>query len=220
MDAFREKEAAAAQQGFCSALGDHITGLHIMRAFEALPQKKRSAWCHRHFVSLKAMKHAERVQEQLQACFIFCALLPVHHCAGVTNLCLLVQSCELHLPPCISSSWTLTYVAMQSHLQQMGLQLEEDADREEFSALRRALLKGMFHNAARHNSGKSGYKLYGSGQEVQLHPSSVLVATKPACVVFSEVVLTSRAYAHVATVIDAAWMPEMVPRFFANSVQS
>lgn len=102
----------------------------------------------------------------------------------------------------------------------MGIELKVDSDTEEFTSLRRALLKGMFHNAARRNSGKSGYRLYGSGQEVQLHPSSVLVATRPPCVVFSEVVLTSRAYAHVATVIDAAWLPEMVPRFFANCVQS
>lgn len=111
-------------------------------------------------------------------------------------------------------------VCMQGHLEQMGVKLKEDADREEFSALRRALLKGLFHNAARRHSGKGSYKLYGSGQEVQLHPSSVLVATRPACVVFSEVVLTSRAYAHVATVVDAGWLPQMVPRFFANCVQS
>jgi HrpA-like RNA helicase len=109
---------------------------------------------------------------------------------------------------------------VQGHLQEMGFELKVDPDTEEFSSLRRALLKGMFHNAARRNSGKGGYRLYGSGQEVQLHPSSVLVGTRPACVVFSEVVLTSRAYAHVATVIDAAWLPETVPRFFSNHAQA
>jgi ATP-dependent RNA helicase DHR2 len=63
----REQEAAAAQKEFRSPLGDHITLLHVMRAFEALPQKKRGAWCHRHFVSFKALRHAEKVQAQLQA---------------------------------------------------------------------------------------------------------------------------------------------------------
>ena len=63
----REKEAAAAQKQFRSALGDHVTLLLLMRAFEAVPPKKRGAWCHRHFVSLKALRHAERVQTQLQA---------------------------------------------------------------------------------------------------------------------------------------------------------
>jgi HrpA-like RNA helicase len=110
-------------------------------------------------------------------------------------------------------------LCIQGHLQQMGVDLKRDDDTEEYPSLRRALLKGLFHNTARRNTGKGGYRLYGSGQEVQLHPASVLATTRPACVVFSEVVLTSRAYAHVATVVDAAWLPEVVPRFFANCVQ-
>jgi hypothetical protein len=64
----REQEAAAAQKEFRSKLGDHVTLLQLMRAFEAGPQKKRAAWCLRHFVSYKALRHAERVQAQLQAC--------------------------------------------------------------------------------------------------------------------------------------------------------
>lgn len=114
---------------------------------------------------------------------------------------------------------------MQGHLQQMQIELQPDPDQEEYTALRRALLKGMFHNAARRSTSKGGYKsaytLYGSRQEVQLHPSSVLVSSRPNCVVFSEVVLTSRPYAHVATVVDAAWLPELVPtKFFTNHVQA
>lgn len=41
-----------------------------MRAFEAVPAKKRTAWCRRHFVSFKALRNAERVQEQLQVRYI------------------------------------------------------------------------------------------------------------------------------------------------------
>jgi HrpA-like RNA helicase len=104
-------------------------------------------------------------------------------------------------------------------MERMGVPLLADPDTEELTGLRRALLKGLFHHAARRLSGSSGYRVYGSGQQVHLHPSSTLVASRPPCVVFSEVVLTSRPYAHTASVIEAAWLPELVPRFFAAQVQ-
>lgn len=74
----RESEAAAAQKEFRSPLGDHITLLRIMRVFEALPQKKRNAWCQRHFVSIKSLRHAERVQGQLQARFSSYVVILLH----------------------------------------------------------------------------------------------------------------------------------------------
>lgn len=59
-------------------------------------------------------------------------------------------------------------------------------------------------------------------QEVFLHPGSVLVTVpvgeRPACVVFNEVVLTNKAYAQVATSIEASWLPELVPQFFCRKV--
>ena len=53
-----------------------------------------------------------------------------------------------------------------------------------------------------------------SGQTLQIHPSSVLCAKKPKCIVFDELLHTTRAYARTVTVIDAAWLPELVPQCF------
>lgn len=41
---------------------------------------------------------------------------------------------------------------------------------------------------------------------------------RPPCVVFNEVVLTSKPYAHVVTAIEPTWLSELVPQFFARKV--
>ncbi len=48
-----------------------------------------------------------------------------------------------------------------------------------------------------------------------LHPSSTLLGRKPGCIVFSELVRTTKQYAREVTAIELAWLPELVPGFFA-----
>ena len=60
------------------------------------------------------------------------------------------------------------------------------------------------------------YKVCATGQQVSIHPSSVLANKKPKAIVFDEVVHTTRHYARTATVIDAKWLSELAPHFFAS----
>lgn len=60
------------------------------------------------------------------------------------------------------------------------------------------------------------YKVIASGQAVTIHPSSVLSGKKPECIVFNEMVRTTRQYARDATVIEALWLPELAPAYFAR----
>jgi ATP-dependent RNA helicase DHX8/PRP22 len=86
-------------------------------------------------------------------------------------------------------------------------------------ALRQALVSGLFQNTARlHADGR--FRVLSTGQEAFLHPSSTLIGKKPKCIVFNELVLTSRPYAHMVSVIDSAWLPKLVPRYFAVAVQN
>ncbi len=55
-----------------------------------------------------------------------------------------------------------------------------------------------------------------SPELVSLHPSSVLTRAKPPCVVFDELVLTTKQYARTATAIEPAWLPELAPAAFSN----
>ena len=60
------------------------------------------------------------------------------------------------------------------------------------------------------------YRMYSTGQVVAIHPSSVLCGKKAECIVFNELVHTTRQYARDALLIDARWLPELAPTYFAR----
>ncbi len=55
-----------------------------------------------------------------------------------------------------------------------------------------------------------------SGQQVWLHPSSTLRGKKPPCIIFGELVHTTKQYAREVTSIEMAWLAELMPGFFAS----
>ena len=50
---------------------------------------------------------------------------------------------------------------------------------------------------------------------MSVHPSSCLFHRKVACVLFQELVLTSKRYIRELTVIDEAWLTELAPDYYA-----
>ena len=56
-----------------------------------------------------------------------------------------------------------------------------------------------------------------SGQTVHIHPSSVLCSKNPRCIVFGELIRTSRVYARQVSAIDPAWLPELAPSVFLRN---
>jgi ATP-dependent RNA helicase DHX8/PRP22 len=63
-----------------------------------------------------------------------------------------------------------------------------------------------------------------TNQVVYIHPSSVLSGgggqRKPDCIVFNELVKTSKPYARVVASIEPQWLPELCPALFARVVQA
>lgn len=95
---------------------------------------------------------------------------------------------------------------------------------DDTTALRQALVLGLFPHAARRQQGTT-YRVLASGQEVTIHPSSVLAGAGGArtgrapveAIVFGELVETNRTYARDVTAIDINWLPQLVPTFFARA---
>ena len=87
---------------------------------------------------------------------------------------------------------------------------------DDTTALRRSLTCGFFQNAARRQPDGSTYRVICGGQVVRIHPSSVLAGLRPGpeCIIFKELVKSTRLYARDATVVDPAWLPELAPRAF------
>ena len=80
--------------------------------------------------------------------------------------------------------------------------------------IRRALVTGLFPHAARRQHG-GAYRVMATGLEVKLHPASVLHGKAPECIVFNEVIKTTRQYVRGITKIESGWLPELAPFFFA-----
>jgi ATP-dependent RNA helicase DHX8/PRP22 len=73
---------------------------------------------------------------------------------------------------------------------------------------------GLFPHAARRQEDGS-FRVLATGQPVHIHPSSVLCGKKPECMVFNELVRTTKQYAREVCRIQARWLAELAPAFFA-----
>ncbi|CAG9467292.1 unnamed protein product [Pedinophyceae sp. YPF-701] len=181
----RRQEADAARRKFKESSGDHLTLLGVWEGYHAVPEKARGVWCADHFVSGRFMRKAVEIHKQLTR-----------------------------------------------QVEQMGLVgggseggVEEDAGR---ATLRRALAAGLFVHAAKRQPDGT-YVVLATGQTVHIHPSSVLHAQNragqrggaggeaepPRCIVFDELVRTSKQYAKTVLAIEESWLPEVAPDFFS-----
>lgn len=75
----------------------------------------------------------------------------------------------------------------------------------------------MFVNAAELQADGS-YVALDSHQPVCVHPSSVLFQAKPAYVLFNELLHTSRCYMRDLCLVDADWLMEAAPEYFARKL--
>lgn len=55
---------------------------------------------------------------------------------------------------------------------------------------------------------------------MSIHPSSVLHGRKPRCIVFDELLRTTRSYARNVTAVEPSWLPEAAPMYFHGKTGS
>eukprot|EP00903_Cladosiphon_okamuranus_P014779 g13692.t2 len=101
----------------------------------------------------------------------------------------------------------------------------EESCEAEMSQYLRCLVAGLFTNVALRQpstsggGGRSCYRTVIGGREAQIHPSSSLWRRNPPakCVVFTELLSTSRDFIKTVTAVDASWLRELVPQYFKSS---
>ncbi|KAH7984805.1 hypothetical protein HPB49_025722 [Dermacentor silvarum] len=77
----------------------------------------------------------------------------------------------------------------------------------------KCLASGLFTNVAELQ--KNGdYLTLDARKKVHIHPSSCLFSSSPACVVFTEMVETTKCYMRNLTVVDPDWLPDVAPQYF------
>ncbi len=52
----KREEANAARLKFTSKDGDHLTLLAVARAFEELPPKQQTTWCHDNYINIRCVR--------------------------------------------------------------------------------------------------------------------------------------------------------------------
>lgn len=89
------------------------------------------------------------------------------------------------------------------YLEQMDMSPSSCGD--DMLQFRRCLTASFFLNAADKQPDGS-YRVKASGQNVQIHPSSVLFRAKPDCIIFTELIQTNQIYVRN---ISRAWLPDL-----------
>lgn len=86
------------------------------------------------------------------------------------------------------------------------------------AAVRKCAAAGLFMNAAElHPDGS--YRTIDSNQTVYIHPSSCLFHSKPAYVVFKELIQTSKCYMRDICVVDIDWLLTCAPEYFRKKLK-
>ena len=203
--------AAEAKRQFLHAQGDTLTLLNAVTSFAATCRRGGSrggagaegaaagaggagggvaevrAWCEAHFVSRRSLESALQIRQQL---------------AEAAGRLRLGATPELEIVGGGAAS-----AAGDAGVQRV------DADRAR--RVRRCLTSAFFMQAAeRQPSGE--YLALSSRQAVGIHPSSVLFSRRVSCVLFNELLFTTRLYMREVTQIEREWLPELAPQYFGT----
>ncbi|KAH3758803.1 pre-mRNA-splicing factor ATP-dependent RNA helicase DEAH10 [Pelomyxa schiedti] len=112
------------------------------------------------------------------------------------------------------------------HVEQVREQLEEymtaakmdvnlTCGTEDTSAIRKCFITGFFQQTALAQPNKT-YLTILSNKVVSIHPSSVMHAFNPPCVLYNDLVWTQKPYMLQIMQIDEAWLPEVAPKSFSK----
>lgn len=81
------------------------------------------------------------------------------------------------------------------------------------SRIRQCLATGLFMNTAERQLDGT-YRTVAHHESVAIHPTSTLFFTKPAHVMYNELVHTSKCYMRNLCVVDSSWLLEAAPEYF------
>lgn len=95
-----------------------------------------------------------------------------------------------------------------------GMNMKLTSCGHDTSVIRRALTYGLFNNVATMWNGKYRNKY---SNEIHIHPSSCLFKLKPECILYMELVDTSKCYMRNCTLIDMNWIREISSSLISTS---
>ena len=92
-------------------------------------------------------------------------------------------------------------------------------DADSSRGLRRALTVAFFAQTAGLQPSGEYVTLSSRRRETAaIHPASVLYRRRAKCVIFNELLFTTRLYMRDVTQIEREWLPELAPQYFGQGV--
>ncbi|XP_053310932.1 ATP-dependent RNA helicase DHX33 [Spea bombifrons] len=99
------------------------------------------------------------------------------------------------------------------------LSMPIESSRTDTRNIRQCLAHGLFMNSAELQPDGT-YTTVDTHQPVAIHPSSVLFHCKPACVIYNELLHTSKCYMRDLCVVDTDWLFESAPEYFRRKLKT
>lgn len=241
----KSKEAAvAAHQQFHSKLGDHISGLNLYRAYIGLPKKQQLSWCQEHFVSGRSLHKATEIYQQLhqqlltlglpitssgsEVELVLKALVAglftnaatrqlngkcVAFCSIIIKLCSPAHAAKVRSHQCTRVLCSIVYAL--AGVYKCGFRCIWKVYNIDVAVLMPATERLSCQRRC-HIVCAGTYQVITSGQVVGLHPSSVLFGTKPSCVVFNEIVWTTKQYMVAVSAVEQQWLRERGSNYYQH----
>jgi len=160
-----------------------------------------SEWCSRNFISGRALVRALEVRKQLSE---ICSRNEERNGLGMNmNL-----SCKDDPIPLLKCACAGLFLQVASRIQSTT-DVDKKKGRDRGNS-------GIIH------SGRGRYKTMVGGKEISIHPTSTMFGRHPApkCVVYTELVVTSKTYIRGVTQIKEDWLHDLVPKFFNRANKS
>ncbi|XP_064455856.1 ATP-dependent RNA helicase DHX33-like [Ornithodoros turicata] len=83
------------------------------------------------------------------------------------------------------------------------------------AAVRKCMISGLFTNVAELQK-EGHYTTVESRKQVYIHPSSSLFSSSPSCIIYTEMVETTKCYMKNLSVVDPDWLLDMEPQYFKS----
>ena len=99
-------------------------------------------------------------------------------------------------------------------LDKYGLQIRSSG--KDYVPVQKAITSGFFMHAATRDP-TEGFKTKTGDQTVYIHPSSSLYRKSPKCVLYHELVLTSKEYMRNVLRINEKWLVELAPDYYREA---
>eukprot|EP00981_Chlorochromonas_danica_P008706 scaffold2289_cov162-Ochromonas_danica.AAC.3 len=216
-----KQRAIAAHKIFASADGDLCTMINIYNAWIAA--KKDIHWTRRNFFSLRALRLANNIRDQLLS------LLRSLKISGIEDSCwperepflrCLVQGLYLNIAQRVqgqgNQNTTSTGLKVGKVVSANNLRSLENSSMNDSTEAAKKQLFSVGRQPSMQQT--APYQTLRGHQPVHIHPTSVLFALPakrlPACVIYAELLTTTKQYMRTVNVIDASWLPEIMPQVF------